>query len=625
MFYMGAMEARRSVPQRGASLEDVNSAIGGIEIAQVEDLSRRDGRAPDYAVENQVLVALVTQAAESPDHMCEALAELALAACHASAAGVAVLDEREGELRGRAVVGDAEARLTGESLDHFARVAMDRAAATLFVPTDQASSIGGVVREALVVPCASTRGSSGVVWVTARDAGSALTAEHARLLTSLAKVAAATFCSSAARDSALAELDDARALHDLSTRLIQEDDLSALRQQVLEAAVMVMRSDAASLQMLHPDRDELELLAWTGFHPQSAAYWSRVSADSRTSCGDALRTLERIIVADVDLAPHIVGTPNHDEYRRSGIRSVVSTPLTSRAGILIGMISTHWSQPHQPSENALHLLNVVARQAGDLIERQRLLESERAARAEAVAANSAKSAFLAAMSHELRTPLNAITGYADILEAELHGPLTGDQRKDLDRIKHSARHLLGLISDILDLARVDAGTIRYDRARVPLDPIIREAHAMVAPQVQAKQLALDYAGTPDPVSVLGDAERIRQILLNLVVNAIKFTASGGRISVHCERQSGCAAIQVRDTGIGIAPDQLTRIFDPFVQVERRFNTPVHGLGLGLSISRDLARAMGGDLTVESQLGSGSTFTLTLPMMPGQDDVSAAGL
>jgi signal transduction histidine kinase len=231
-------------------------------------------------------------------------------------------------------------------------------------------------------------------------------------------------------------------------------------------------------------------------------------------------------------------------------------------------------------------------------------------------ANRAKARFLAAMSHDLRTPLNAIAGYAELLELGLRGPVTEQQLADLRRIRNSGRHLLALINGVLSFARIEAGRVEVRPEPVPLEALVSGAESSFLPQAAERGLTYTCDAGPRGVWVHADPDRAEQILLNLVGNAIKFTEPGGRVTVTCEDGETSAAVHVADTGRGIPPDQLARVFEPFVQVERDRTPDVQrGVGLGLAISRELALAMGGDLSVRSEVGKGSVFTLRLPRVP----------
>ena len=253
-------------------------------------------------------------------------------------------------------------------------------------------------------------------------------------------------------------------------------------------------------------------------------------------------------------------------------------------------------------------------------ERELLLQRERSARAEAESASRAKSEFLTAMSHELRTPLNAIGGHVQLLEMGIHGPIVQAQREALGRIERSQRHLLALINDILNLARIEAGRVEYKAEEVVLADVVTELREMLEPLLLQRSLQFRVNCTVTPIGsraliARGDHEKVHQILLNLLSNAIKFTPPHGTISVTIGvvvDGSRKAVIEVTDTGVGIDPAKLESIFHPFVQLALR-PTGNDGVGLGLSISRELARGMHGDLVASSVPGKGSTFVLTLPL------------
>ena len=286
-----------------------------------------------------------------------------------------------------------------------------------------------------------------------------------------------------------------------------------------------------------------------------------------------------------------------------------------------------------PEGVSVFLADVSARWRAEQ-ERDRLLAAERQARAEADVArqraeeaNQAKAQFLAAMSHELRTPLNAITGYADLLSLGIRGPVSEAQAEDIGRIKRSGQHLLVLINDILHFAKLEAGQVEYRLEPVAVRATLEEVEPLVAPQVAARGLTFTRAAVDAALAAAADRDKLQQILVNLLTNAIKFTAPGGAVRLEVAADAAAVRIAVVDSGIGIAADKQALIFEPFVQVDRqaaRDSRP--GVGLGLAISRDLARGMGGDLTVASTPGAGSTFTLTLPRADdlARDDGAAAG-
>ncbi|HZF69132.1 MAG TPA: PAS domain-containing protein [Gemmatirosa sp.] len=324
-----------------------------------------------------------------------------------------------------------------------------------------------------------------------------------------------------------------------------------------------------------------------------------------------------------DVFPATVGTDYERHYRAAATEGKTAHFTDAYDDGRLALVSEADVYPAPGGGVAVFWRDVTARVRAEA-ERARLLAAAEEARATAEAANRAKSEFLAVMSHELRTPLNAIGGYAELIELGIHGPVTEAQRTALARIQASQRHLLGLIAGVLDYSRVEAGAATYRLVDVPVAEAVAEAEVLVAPQLRAKGLGYGWSGAPPGLAVRADREKLQQVLLNLLGNAVKFThprdGVPGRVEVSYTVEAAAAdgtagarvALHVRDTGEGIAAEQLARVFEPFVQVDQRLTRPHAGVGLGLAISRDLARGMGGDLTAESGVGVGSTFTLTLP-------------
>ncbi len=247
------------------------------------------------------------------------------------------------------------------------------------------------------------------------------------------------------------------------------------------------------------------------------------------------------------------------------------------------------------------------------IEEQKRNEAELARLTrEATEANRAKSDFLAAMSHELRTPLNAIGGYAQLIEMGVRGPVTEEQMTDLGRIQRSKAHLQKLVDDVLNFAKLGSGRIEFRQTELRVRDLVESVLDMVKPQSDTKGLHIETSLSDGDLKILADDDRTKQILLNLFANALKFTPAGGTVSVSVEPTSENVSIVVADTGIGIDAADTEKIFEPFIQSRKALDARDEGVGLGLAISRQLARAMNGDLRVSSKLGEGSTFTVTLP-------------
>lgn len=264
---------------------------------------------------------------------------------------------------------------------------------------------------------------------------------------------------------------------------------------------------------------------------------------------------------------------------------------------------------------ALH--DITDRKAAEAALEDAREDAERA-RAEAEAANHAKSEFLATMSHELRTPLNAIGGFTQLIADGIYGPVESRQSEALGRIKRAQELLLGLINAVLNFAKVQSGRVPLALGDFDVRSALEDVRALVMPQMRAKQLTFTIAQPQEPpLAVRADREKVQQIMLNLLTNAAKFTPAGGRVTVEWEPAGETVRVSVTDTGIGIPADRIGLVFEPFVQLGSDRTTVGQGTGLGLAISRELARSMGGELTTHSQVAVGSTFTLSLPAAPGR--------
>jgi signal transduction histidine kinase len=285
-----------------------------------------------------------------------------------------------------------------------------------------------------------------------------------------------------------------------------------------------------------------------------------------------------------------------------------------------------WNRADGPSlfvvMSSVALVWLVARSARVVhatdVQRARLLVREQDARREAETANRTKGDFLAVMSHELRTPLSAIIGYQELLADGITGPVTEPQRQQLARIKVSARHLLQLIDEILTYSRAEAGKeeVRYEL--VPVNAMLDDAAAFIEPLAGDKGVTFVVTRLDGPLTMWTDPRKVRQILVNLLSNAVKFTDAGGMVRLSVTRTDNQLELSISDTGIGIGPDYLERVFDPFWQVEQKATRRAGGTGLGLSVSRRLARLLGGDISVASELGRGSVFSVRLPTASAHD-------
>lgn len=357
-------------------------------------------------------------------------------------------------------------------------------------------------------------------------------------------------------------------------------------------------------------------------------------------------------VSDALLMEVAASEENLSDLRALGIGSVVTVPLVARSTVLGAITFVSADVGHQYAESDLKLAEDLAARCALALDNARLYRDMEEARSlgvhlneqlvvtsiqqqeladEAREANRAKSQFLATLSHEIRTPINAIVGFTDLLDLEVAGPMTGKQKEYLSRIQSSSQHLIGLIDDILDLAKVESGRMQLKNDAFRAAESIAAAIAFI--ELQASGAGVDIvnvaSGAPD--FYRGDNDRVRQILVILLSNAVKFNERGGSVTVSCgtvetpgdeatlDGDAPWVFLRVEDTGIGIAATEAATVFEPFVQVDPGNTRKRGGAGLGLAIGLELARRMGGDLTVRSELGKGSAFTLWLPAAPPDED------
>ena len=359
-------------------------------------------------------------------------------------------------------------------------------------------------------------------------------------------------------------------------------------------------------------------------------------------------------VSDASLIAVAGSEENLRDLRALGIGSVMVVPLLARSNVLGAITFVSADIGHQYTERELKLADDLAARCALALDNARLYRDIEEARAlgvqlneqlvvtsvlqqeladEAREANRAKSQFLATLSHEIRTPINAIVGYTDLLDLEVAGPMTGKQKEYVIRIQSSSQHLIGLIDDILDLAKVESGRMQLKHDAFRAAESIAAAIALIELQASGAAVGIDNAASGAPDLYCGDDDRVRQILVILLSNAVKFTERGGSVRVSCGTVEAPGAeatldgdgpwvfLRVEDTGIGIAATDAGTVFEPFVQVDPGNTRKRGGAGLGLAIGLELARRMGGDLTVRSALGKGSSFTLWLSAArPDEDPV-----
>jgi signal transduction histidine kinase/PAS domain-containing protein len=318
---------------------------------------------------------------------------------------------------------------------------------------------------------------------------------------------------------------------------------------------------------------------------------------------------DEMIVTGARNAEHL------DLMRRFAISSVLMVPLRARGRTLGALTLCMTESGRHYSARDCALAEELGRRAGFAVDNARLYQTAERTRVEAERANQAKSDLLAKVSHETRQPVHATLGWIDTLDMGIYGTLSPEQRDALRRIKQNQERLLSLLNDLLDMARIEAGKLELRLARVPLVALLEAVENAVLPQMRAKSLRYESVSQDPELALQADADHLAGILTNLLSNAAKFTPAGGRVTVDCAADDARVTILVVDSGIGIPASLHERVFEPFFQADSGFTRTTSGAGLGLAISREAARAMGGDIALVSEEGQGSTFILTLPRSP----------
>ena len=392
----------------------------------------------------------------------------------------------------------------------------------------------------------------------------------------------------------------------------------AVADSVLREAMVALECDAGAVVVTTETHEKLTLLRESGsLDPVMRSFEHQQPSWSRGPYAEAIEECSATYVESFEeMLSRYPGFRNVSKAESRG--AWIFLPLAIE-GHAVGALAFGFAGPRKFTFLDRHFADTVSRYCAQALDRVRLriaaaiaLAEADEARMMAEHANNAKTLFLRAMSHELRTPLNAIAGYTELLEMGIRGPVNPDQAKDLGRIKRAAAYLLRLINDVLTVARLE-GARPLNLVSIAVNPVLAEVEGLCALQAKAKRLELKVTPSKQELFVAADPERFQQILLNLITNAIKFTSSGS-VCITCDLDVTMARVRVTDTGVGVRPVDVDRVFEPFVQIDRHLTTATQqGVGLGLSISRELARAMHGDLTLQSIEGVGSAFTLTLPI------------
>ncbi len=417
-----------------------------------------------------------------------------------------------------------------------------------------------------------------------------------------------------------ADLKAMRRLNEIGAYCAQQgNDTVACLDEVLKVAIEISGADKGNIQLLDAETGALNIATQSGFEELFVEFFESVIAGD-TACSVALSTKQRVIVEDITESEIYADTSALIAMREADVLAVQSLPLMSSSGKVLGIISTHFSTVHRPSEQELRLMDLLARQTADYLERKRvegereqLLEREHELRQTAEEANRLKDEFLAIMSHELRNPLNVILGYAELLLRMDEIKASPNLHRMADAVKRNAVAQSKLIRDLLDLSRLRSGKLELNRETVSPVASIENAIETVRLDADSKDIKIHVVAPDEPLFVQADPVRLEQIIWNLLNNSVKFTPQGGRIEVRLEEDDNDIVLTVSDNGLGIDSSFLPHIFEIFRQADSGTSRAQSGMGIGLAVVQQLVELHRGTVSASSEgLGKGSTFTIRLP-------------
>ncbi|XQA67182.1 ATP-binding protein [Xanthomonas sacchari] len=403
-------------------------------------------------------------------------------------------------------------------------------------------------------------------------------------------------------------------LQELSAELVGPGEFEPLLQKILAAAADISGTDKGNIQIFDPVRKTLRIVVHQGLGPRLVEHFREDGWDA--SCGEAAKQVQRLVVADVEKLEGLQGTLRLEIVLEDQIRSIQCMPLLSRDGRLLGMLNNHYRWPGGPDPDALRYIDLLARQAAELVERHQI-------EAELAQERRRKDEFLAMLAHELRNPLAPLRNMLEVLKRS-HGN-EALSRKAHEVMERQVRQLVRLVDDLLDVNRIKQGKLELRRESLLLAEVIQQAVEVCRPALDQQRHRLRVVLPETPLPLQGDPVRLTQVFGNLLTNACKYTPPGGDIEVRVEAGAGSVEVVVADNGSGIPPDKVDAIFELFTQVDRTLERAQGGLGIGLMLVRRLVEMHGGTVEARSEgAGKGSAFVVRLPCDAAPVAVSATG-